>query len=80
MPRSPLVSGTGAGRRTLSSDQITSRYESALTTNTHDAPTSANTAAPMIGPITREPFICAELREMAPARSSRPTSAGSSAL
>ena len=79
MPRSPLVSGTGGGSRTLSSDQITSRYDSALITNTHDAPTSANTAAPMIGPMTREPFICAEFSEMAPGRSSGPTSAGSTA-
>ena len=80
MPRSPLVSGIGGGRRTLSSDQITSRYDTALSTNTQEAPTSANTAAPMIGPMTREPFIWAELREMAPARSSRPTRAGKRAL
>ena len=74
------MSGAGAGSRTLSSDQITSRYDAALITKTHEAPTSANTAAPMIGPITREPFIWAEFNEMAPGRSSWPTRAGSRAL
>ena len=50
-----------------------------MTANTADAPTAASSTAPITGPMTREPFICAECREMAPGRSSRPTSWGSRA-
>ena len=37
-PAQPARVRHGGGRRTLSNDQITSRYDAALTTNTHDAP------------------------------------------
>src|SRR3546814_8110501 len=62
-PRTPLVSGMGAGSLTDSSDQITSRYDAALNTKTTSAPKRAKRADPITGPITREPFICAEFNE-----------------
>src|SRR3546814_20226227 len=62
-PRTPLVSGMGAGSLTDSSDQITSRYDAALNTKTTSAPKRAKRADPITGPITREPFSCAEFNE-----------------
>ena len=55
-------------------------YVAALPANTHDGPTACNNNPPMAGPITREPFICAEFSEIAAGRFAFETMLGRSAL
>jgi hypothetical protein len=55
-------------------------YVAALPANTHDGPTACSSRPPMAGPITRDPFICAEFNEIAAGRLARVTMLGSSAL
>ena len=65
-----------AGRVTISSAPTTNRYVTALPAKIQAGPTREYRTPPMIGPMTRDAFIWAELREMAPARSSLPTRPG----
>ena len=65
---------------TMSSATTMAMYVAALPANTHDGPTACSSRPPTAGPITREPFICAEFSEIAAGRFWRLTMLGSSAL